>query len=243
LHERGTHEIFRGDEAFGCRAAPTPAAVYRNMKCNVLGDYAPDSVRPFVDLLPEQRRPEQLEQRPAETLHAWRDRLNAQFELPYVIGPLNDLKYGYLDVIHPLVSRRIVEQVRGLPDALRTNKTAFKSIVEAAPLDVPFAKYPAIVSPDVVLRQPQVVRVLSNELRRQSEGSGTVAALAGHALELLAEPDALCGRLPTRMSRLVEQAQRRLSRAPKLSPHRIAFRTYIIGKTHALLQQDARALH
>ena len=240
LHERGWGGLLRGDEAFGCRAAPTPAAVYRNMKCNVLADYEIDSSSPLADLASSQRRPQHLERRPRESLPAWRDRLNGEFELPYVIGPLNDLKCCYLDVIHPLVARRIVERARCMPDEQRTNKIAFKAIVEETPLDVPFAKRPAIVSPDEVLRQPQVLRVLRDELRRQSEGSGAAAAVAGYALERL--PASAGRRLPTRVSRLVERAWRRAPRAPRLSPLRVAFRTYIIGKMQDLLQADARAL-
>jgi hypothetical protein len=242
LHERGLSGLLRGDEAFGCRAAPTPADVYRNMKCNVLADYAIEAESPLADLARTQRRPAHLERRPQESLPAWRDRLNGEFELPYVIGPLNDLKCCYLDVIHPLVSHRIVERARRLPDELRTDKAAFKSIVEETPLDVPFAKHPAIVPPEVVLRQPQVLRALREELRRQSEGSGTMAAVAGYTLERLPSSSSRGPSLPTRVSRLVEKVRGRVPRAPRLSPLRVAFRTYNIGKMQALLRDDARAL-
>jgi hypothetical protein len=242
LHDRGWSGILRGDEAFGCRAAPTPADVYRNMKCNVLADYRIEPASPLAELASSQARPQHLERRPSESLAAWRDRLNAEFELPYVIGPLNDLKYCYLDVIHPLVSRRIVEHARSLPDALRTDKRAFKSIVEETPLDVPFAKHPAIVAPETVLRLPQVLRVLREELRRQSEGSGTLAAIAGHALERLPIPDARGARFPACVTGLVERVHRRVQRAPRLSPLRLAWRTYVVARMQALLHADARAL-
>ncbi|HEX7236365.1 MAG TPA: hypothetical protein VF405_05350 [Gammaproteobacteria bacterium] len=241
LHERGWSGLVRGDEAFGCRVAPTPADVYRNMKCNVLTDFAIEQKGPLADLQSEQRRPDHLEQRPSESLQAWRDRLNAEFELPYVIGPLNDLKYGYLDVVHPLISRRIVEQARRLPDDLRTDKAAFRAIVEEAALDVPFARNPAIAPPEDVLRQPQMLRALRAELRRQSEGSGTLAALAGHAVELLRHFGSGGRSLPTGFARVVDNVQRRLPRARRLSPLRVAFRTYIIGKMQSQLREDARA--
>jgi asparagine synthetase B (glutamine-hydrolysing) len=240
LHESGCDTLFRGDEAFGCRSAPTPADVYRNTKCNVLRDYGLGRGGPLAELAAAQHRPVHLERRRSESLQAWRDRLNAEFELPYALGPLNDLKLAYVDVVHPLVSRRIVEQVRRLPDDLRTNKTAFKSIVDDVRLDVPFAKRVAIFTPETVLRNPEVLRVLGGELRRQGEGSGTVAALARQALELLPRPCAL--RAPASVRRLVDKARRRTSRRLRLCPLRLAFRTYIIGKMQALLQEDARAL-
>jgi hypothetical protein len=242
LHDRGWSGLFRGDEAFGCRAAPTPADIYRNMKCTVLADYHLEPKSPLAELAASQRRPKHLERRPAESLPEWRDRLNGEFELPYVIGPLNDLKYRYLDVIHPLVSRRIVERARSLPDALRTEKRAFKAIVEETPLDVPFAKRPAIAAPETVLRQPQVLSVLREELRRQSEGSGTLAAVAGHVLERLPRGDTRGLSLPACVTRFAARVQRRVPRAPRLDPLRLAFRTYIFARMQALLRDDARAL-
>jgi hypothetical protein len=120
------------------------------------------------------------------------------------------------------------------------NKAVFKSIVEEVRLDVPFAKRVAIFAPETVLRNPEVLRALGGELRRQGEGSGTVAELARQVLELLPRPRTL--RAPTSVRRLVDKARRRTSRAPRLSPLKLAFRTYIIGKMQALLQEDARAL-
>lgn len=243
LHERGCVGVFRGDEAFGCKSAPTAADVYRNMKCNVLADFEPQTAAPLAELLPEQRRPQYLERRPDESLQAWRDRLNAEFELPYVIAPLNDLKFGYVDVVHPLVSRRIVEQVRRMSDELRTDKRAFKSVVESMLADVPYAKRTAIVSPDQVLREPRTLEALREQLRRQSEGSDTVAAISCRALELLGASSPRRGVLAACVSRIAARAGHRASDAQRLSPVKVAFRTYIIGKMQALLREDARALH
>jgi hypothetical protein len=240
LHERGCDSLIRGDEAFGCRAAPTPTDIYRNTRCNVLADFRLGNEGPLAELAASQRRPAHLERRSSESLQAWRDRLNAEFELPYALGPLNDLKLAYVDVVHPLVSRRIVEQVRRLPDHLRTNKTAFKSIVDEVALDVPFAKRVAIFPPEAVLGDVGVLGAVRDELRRQSEGSGTVAVLARHSLGLLAASSTL--RASRRVARLIDRVRRRASRAPRLDPRRVAFRTYIIGKMQALLEQDARAL-
>ena len=241
MHERGWKALLRGDEAFGCRAAATPADVYRNMKCNVLADFRIDGESPLAELAARQRRPEHLERRPTESFQAWRDRLNAEFELPYVIGALNDLKYHYLDVVHPLVTRRIVEQARRLPDELRTDKAAFRSIVEEFGLDVPYARTTAISSPDTVLRQPEVLNVLRERLREHSGGAGTPAALASHALTLL--PPSGASREPGRLARLAAKVQRRLRSRPQLDPLRVAFRTYTIGTMQGLLREDARALH
>jgi hypothetical protein len=241
LHEAGLSHLFRGDEAFGCRAAATPADVYRNMKCNVLDDFPIDAASPLAELAAAQRRPAHLERQPSESLAAWRDRVNAEFELPYVIGPLNDLKYHYLDVVHPLVSRRIVEQARRLPDELRTDKIAFKSIVEEFGLDVPYAKSAAISSPETVLRHPQVLATLRERLHEQSEGCGMPAALAGYALELL--PRAAGRSVPAGVARFAERLRRRMHQAPRLDPLRLAFRVYIIGRMQILLMADARTLH
>jgi hypothetical protein len=151
------------------------------------------------------------------------------------------LKYHYLDIVHPLVSRRIVEQTRRLPDELRTDKAAFKSIVEGFGLHVPYATCPAISSPDAVLRQPQVLEALRERLRELAQGAGTPAALAGYALEQLPAAGS-CG-VPAGVTRLYEKVRRRMPGAPRLDPVRLAFRAYIIARMQRLLQDDARTLH
>jgi hypothetical protein len=88
-----------------------------------------------------------------------------------------------------------------------------------------------------------VICALRAELRRQREGSGTPATLASHAVELLRNFGASEPGLPTSFARVVGKVQRRFTRARRLSPLRVAFRTYIIGKMQAQLREDARALH
>lgn len=242
LHESGVSSVFRGDEAFGCGFAATAADVYINMKCNVLADYCEDVVAPFAELLPAQARPRALERREGESHAVWRDRLNAEFELPYVISPLNDLKLGYVDVIHPLLSRRVVDQVRDMPDGLRTGKRAFKQLVEATPLHVPFARRSAVPTPDFVLQQPAVARVLRECLVRYRDGSGVIAALAAQALDLL-ETTGVSRTRRSLLSRVLARAlPGAMAPVPRLPPHRVAFRTYIIGKMQDVLEEDSRAL-
>jgi hypothetical protein len=242
LRERGVGALFRGDEAFGCRAAANDGQVYRNMRCTVLADFRVDWLDRIADVLPVQQRPRYLERREGESLPAWRDRLNAEFELPYLIAPLNDLKVGYVDIVHPFISHRIAEHVRALPDELRTDKAAFKSLVEATPLGVPFASRTAIPPPSAVLREPPVLHALRRALGEQREGSGAAATLADHALALLPATAPQAFGISTCARRLVARAwpQRFISPAA-LGPPRLALRTYIIGKMQTLLEEDARA--
>lgn len=245
LHERGIDGVLRGDEAFGCRAARNQAAVYRNMHCTTLADFRPDTAGPLAEILPPQRRPEHLERRSGETIEAWRDRLNAEFEFPYVLAPLNDLKVSYVDVVHPLVSRRIVERVREMPDELRTNKVAFKSVVDSQRLGVPLATRTAVPQADVTLRESHVERCIRGELQHASGRPGVVGNLAARSLELLSRAEPTLQRRRSARRYVLTTLRRRLhlESKPALDPRLVAFRTYIISRMQTVLGEDARALH
>jgi hypothetical protein len=244
LHERGIDGVLRGDEAFGCRAAHNAAAVYRNMQCTTLADFQPDTAAPLAEILPPQRRPEHLERRAGESIESWRDRLNAEFEFPYVLAPLNDLKVSYVDVLHPLVSRRIVERVREMPDELRTNKLAFKSVVNSQRLGVPLATRTAVPQADVTLRESRVERCIRGELQAASGTAGVVGGLAARSLDLLARAEPTAKRPRSARRYLVSALRRRLHLEPKptLDPRLVAFRTYIISRMQTVLDEDALAL-
>ena len=70
--------------------------------------------------------PDGLQQGAGESLETWRDRLQQQFRVPFVLGALSDLKLPYVEIINPLLSDSIVDFIRQLPDALRTNKVLLR---------------------------------------------------------------------------------------------------------------------
>lgn len=247
LHETGVAGVIRGDEAFGSRPVTSPRQVYRRTSCTVLGDFKHELPASVADVLSPQERPGWLERRANESIEAWRDRLNLEFEFPYVFAPLNDLKLAYVEVIHPLISRPIIWQVRKMPDHLRTDKHLFKQIVDSASIDVPIARRAAVAVGEDALHEPAIERTIRATLDSVGSEAGVLFALAGHSLDLLAASDTACSsRRAARLHRRVARtAKRRILGDPfprRIPALRFAFRTYIIARMQSLLGEDARVL-
>jgi hypothetical protein len=110
--------------------------------------------------LPEQEIPEELNQQPGESLEVWRDRLYHTYRLPTILAAISDLKLSYIELINPLLSRKIIQTVRTLPDKLRTNKTLFKRIVNSICPRVPYALYGANAMARDILKTESIVEYL-----------------------------------------------------------------------------------
>jgi hypothetical protein len=194
-----------------------------------------------------QLRPESLKRGQTETREAWRDRVNVLFEMPAVFAALSDLKLAYVEVIHPLLSRRIVEAVRKLPDGLRTEKALFKAIVSRNGPNIRYAKRPAIEAHGKILCSPAFAETLRASLGKSARRSDRIAALSRYALAFMEDGVPSAPRddwaLPARLLRSV---RRRLglsdNRLPMMDPYQFAFRTYIVSNMHEMLGEDANML-
>jgi hypothetical protein len=247
LHESGRQGILRGDVAFGCRAVQNDRQVYHNMSATVLEDFGNLAAASTGCGLHGQKRPGYLERRLAETRAAWRDRLNLEFEIPYVFAGLSDLKLPYVEVIQPLMSRRIVETVRAQTDELRTGKSLFKSIVTGRGPRIGYAGRAAIEQRGDILRNPAVAGAIHRQLRNESARPDGLAVLSRCALRLMEEGRAHEPQNDRALSARVLRWARRLAKtawdaAPRMDPYRFGFRAYIITRMDAVLRSDAEAL-
>ena len=246
LHAMDCDGILRGDEAFGCRRVASDFQVLRNMHVLVPGDLAglPAAVR---GTLAEVRRPDALLRRADETRAAWRDRLGIGFEHPYLFAALNDLKLAYVEVAHPLLTRRIVEAVRTLPDELRTDKKLFRERVLARVPPVPIARNVAIPARAALFASARFRAAMCAALDEAAADDSPFDTLAKCALDGIDEA-AADGRgwreRPWR--RALKRVRRRVGWAndapPVLSPGALALRVVVAHRTVRLLREDAVAL-
>jgi hypothetical protein len=163
LFEEGFHGIIRGDEGFGCNQYSSFKIARMNQSCALYSDYS--NLKNFKKFgLPTQELPQHLEQKSRESLGAFRDRLFHEHDLPTNFSALSDLKLSYVEVINPFLSKKILQQVRQLPDHLRTGKALFKKIVIDLSPNIDFAISRADSSPNSILTQNQLVNLLKNEL-------------------------------------------------------------------------------
>ncbi|MBK5271884.1 MAG: hypothetical protein JJE22_12805 [Bacteroidia bacterium] len=163
LFEDGVQGIVRGDEGFGWTPVSSPLTLRIAVGCPLCSDTS--NLRNYMEYgFQAQELPEQLNQRKAETLHQWRDRLYHEYRLPTILSALSDLKFSYVEQINPLLSKKILQQVRQLPDHLRTEKALFKKIVISLSPEVDFAISGANAEPKNILRQKQFVNLLKKGL-------------------------------------------------------------------------------
>mgnify|MGYP001581096636 CR=1 FL=1 len=244
LFENGCQGAIRGDEAFGCMAVRSHFDVYRNMGLTIMDDYKNSDMVKEYSRESGQHRPESLEQRSGESLEAWRDRLNTEFEAPYIFAALNDLKLPYVEMCSPLLSRRVIRVVRQLPDFLRTNKTLFRKIVNTMAPGIRYASHSAIANRKDILKDKKVVGVVTRYLESARTLSVLPQELIAHILAALRSESAssLMQRSAREKIRVVVERLERSKTKLRMDIHVLAFRAYLISRMTEILAQDSEAL-
>jgi hypothetical protein len=219
-------------------------------------------VRDFPDAHPihrlglaEQHWPARLRQRPDEGLDTYRSRMYEQSRLPGALAPLNDLKGRYVEVVNPLLSRRMLDAVHELPEELRAYGRAYAGAVDGESRPIPYARFTstpaaadyladASVVEEVVreLTSPQMERVLGSEeavlrlLASLVSPEWRRKTLRGRTIDGLRLARAV---LPLRVARRLTPPY---ASPDPLPAARLAFRAAIASKTIALLEADAALL-
>jgi len=248
LYESGCEGIIRGDQAFGCRKVKTPDDVVKNMGMMVLDDYhlGSHANKIFKDFL--KKRPPHLEKKSNESMEKWRDRVNSEFEIPTIFAARNDLKLAYIEVIHPLLSKNIIQCVRSLSDDLRTDKSLFKEIVATRFSDITFSTYRATGKPENVLKSSAVVDFVRKELRSYDAEKLFQKELIDYVLERVVVQDIVTGSKGgcSDIVSLFDKCQKKITRVfnknRKLDFNVVAFRLFVISRMHRILIEDAAFL-
>lgn len=163
LFETGTGGIIRGDEVFGSYDYISEFHMKKFIGISVYSDYQNLASIPYFQNL-GQKLPDRFKRKESESFAQWRDRLYETCYVPLRLSALSDLKENYVEQINPLLSRKIINAVRNLPDALRTDKKAWKSIVDQDSPNIPFANLSSTSSVQNVLKQKEVVDLIGLEL-------------------------------------------------------------------------------
>jgi len=164
LFEDNVKGVIRGDEGFGWSSVTSAANVRHYSGCALCSDYTNLSEYHKLYDLPEQVLPEYMKQKENESLSTWRDRIYHEFRLPTVLSALSDLKLSYVEQANPLLTHNILHVVRSLPDNLRTEKKAFKIIMNAQKPKVEYANSGANASQQDILRSKDLVELIKNTL-------------------------------------------------------------------------------
>ena len=243
LFEDKVYGILRGDVVFGGPAARTPRAILQMRKLLVVRDYI--NLRaldiPGCDV---QGVPEPLKRKSHESLATWRDRLYHQYRIPTVNAALNHIKSHYVELVNPLLSRHILQQVWTIPDRLRTNKSLFTELIRDIRPDIPFASSAAIESKADIVRQPAVREFLSASLDTIEARNFFSHSFIDFVVCSLAK-----GEHPSwRRHGAIAKIERRLGglkeavRGNELDTNIVALRAFIALHAAALFQEDSQML-
>ncbi len=260
LHDAGCQGILRGDEAFGWKPVNTSYGVVRSVGMMRLSDYRNMQASGLAGAY-EQLVPAMLQRISGESLETWRDRLYQTFRIPVILAALNELKSAYVEIANPFLSRAVIDQVRRMPAAMRTDKQLFRKIVENTPPAIPFADYPAIEAQANILGNPAFIGPIIRELN----GSHAREIFPEKILEYLeknvtrsvkSRPTSVSNAkrlksfikrlLPGKVTTIIKSSIARIQSGPPqeaIDANRLAFRAYIICRMDDLLRRDAMLLN
>lgn len=250
LQSQGFHGVLRGDEPFGVGPfVYTEYDVRRNSGCFLAHDFA-NRDRIGHTGADDHQLPDLLKRRADETMATWRGRLYQQFKLPSINAALSDLKYTYLEVINPLLSRSIVNLQRTIPDRDRTNKAVLRELTNSFGCPVRYATRGATERIGSPLRTDAAVAMLADELASRRVRALFPSRFVDDLVSSLTRSNhrvvSQKGPLRTLATRLMPDPLRSLLRTtitkPRLDPNVLAFRVYTIAKMHEILTEDAKVL-
>jgi asparagine synthetase B (glutamine-hydrolysing) len=174
LFEEGVDGIIRGDEDFG--GHNTRASEYevrRSFGMMRLSDYEniPAAV---VNAFPPQLIPAHLEYKPEQyqdkkqSFLNWYKRLIIDYSTPGEAAMFNDIYTGFVEVMNPFLSRKVLEVSLSLPIQLRDYRLAFKTIVEKMSPPIPFATHHAVMNNEEFVQSPGLIALIQDELSSSS---------------------------------------------------------------------------
>jgi len=238
----GCQGVIRGDEAFGRETFRREFEVYKRWDHLKFEEYDnAEMYRGLIDGLPEQNRNDILRLGTDESLACFRDRFYSLHEMFNVLGPLNEMKSWFCEIVNPLLHRQVLEVARSLPESCLTDKILFKKIVDRSDSEIPIASRMAIQGKLEILSKPEFVNYLCEYL--ESKMSMCVLPAIGVQEILDAVNDYMTtGRLKRGLQENIARVRKHipgLSEKVMLTPLLVAFRAYTILHMHELLERDA----
>ncbi len=244
--DAGVSGVIRGDIVFSPYRVYTEYDVRRIDSAVFMQDYR--NLGRLSPLFGEnQYWPEHLHRREQESLSTWRDRLTYEYRCPAIWAALNEIKASYVEVMNPLLSRRVVETIVTLPDHLRDGRSLYRRIISELSPAIGFAEHNAIENTAAILGSPAVVGHLVEAL----DTAGARALLSDELINLVVNNIKVSAsgrqtsnsRVPGFIKQLIPERirayKKRLTESRDLNINLLALRAYIIVAMNARLNRDA----
>jgi hypothetical protein len=254
LFASGLSGVIRGDDPIGARRRAASLDGARRQGIGVMVTDYPEAHLVRRLGLVDQDWPKRLQRQPWEGFEPYRDRMSHEGYIPNALAPLTGVKCRFLEVVNPLLSRRIIAVVRSFPDELRMYGRAFSAIVDRECRLIPHARFASTPAASEYLADEQIVRAIVTELTSAAIEGVISEEAAMTLLAAVASPShtpatarslAIAAMKAARValpSRLAYRLTPRYQGPEPLTAIKLAFRATIASKTVALLRQDAEAL-
>jgi predicted PP-loop superfamily ATPase len=165
LEKDGIQGIIRGDVIFFPYKVFTEFYVKHHLGCALCADFK-NLENIITDFgLPEQQLTEYLERKKGESIDEWCDRLYQTFRYPTIHGALSDIKLSFVEIINPLISKKIIRTINAFPDDIRKDNSIFKELVNTYSPQVPYASKSSTNSKSQILREPEIVNLINKKLK------------------------------------------------------------------------------
>ncbi len=248
LAKRG---IIRGSQAFGGgRPVSNSFQARRASRFFITTDFT-GNIIPKDFTLTNQNIPGPFLRKSGESLVQWRDRLWLEFRTPFLLAALDDIKTSYVEIINPLLCRRIVQTTQLLPGYLREGKNLFRGIVRNMFPEIPFATRDAIQHIDDVIHAKNVESYIKEKLYSESKsnilpagflltiienyGKNSTKLLRSNRPRYTPISRRIMDRLPSFIQKIVWWI---VVRRQPMSIRRLALRALIIIEMNKLLNED-----
>jgi hypothetical protein len=139
LFENKVSGIIRGDIGFGF---PLPIQFKTEKEARYFGNFY--LLKEYANLahleqIYKQKFPKEFRPMNGESMNVYHDRLYAIFRTPIVLAALSDFKLSYVEVCSPLLSKKILKEVRMLPEKFRLASPIWSNYVEALENEIPYS--------------------------------------------------------------------------------------------------------
>lgn len=246
LVEDGVRGIIKGDVYIGWLPVSSATMVRLQVGCPLCSDYS--NLTGVIEKfgLSDQKLPDYLEHRD-ESFISWRDRLFYVFRIPTLYAAASDIKFSYMEQISPLMSRRILDRARELPDRLRVDKYLYAQIIKTITPEVRYADKLATAKLEDILSNSSVVDLLHNTIQGDYARSLFSPEFLKWIDSGISSESTSLRKMSFSLKKLVRKLIPRSIKhllmgsgavKPKLNGNILAFRVYIISRMHEILSED-----
>jgi len=245
LSMRG-RSIIRGYDAMGMSPpASTEYLARQASRLRVTADFT-GSMLPAGFSTSEDDIPPDWKRQSDESPVQYRDRLWLEFRTPFLTAALDDIKVAYVEIINPLLHRKIVEVVQSLPNDLITYKVIWEEIIRDMFPGVPLAESRSTQDVYDILDMPEGKQFLRENLGA-ARGKGVLPddflQIFVDNLEVRETKNKLVRKAKKTawIMSVYDVVSKMRVRVPKipLNHRRVALRAVIAHRMHEMLAEDA----